>query len=126
MPGRIGYAWPQSEHPDLCYTAFSNEADGSRDMKAIKPLPVEAIHGVRDGNPDIRSGITPDGSDAAILSRKGDAFSYPVNVRQDGNYMLSVNVSKASAGSTLVIKTDGTLSFDLTFKKASSDDIGAC
>jgi xylan 1,4-beta-xylosidase len=108
-PGRIGYAWPQGASPDLHYTAFSNEAGGSSDLKAIKPLPgtAEAVHAVLDGNPDIRSGITPDGSDAVVLSSKGDGLSYPVNIRQDGTYMLSVNVSKASVGSTLVIKTDG-------------------
>jgi xylan 1,4-beta-xylosidase len=109
-PGRIGYAWPQGANPDLHYTAFSNEAGGSSDMKAIKPLPgaLEAVHGVRDGNPGIRSGITPDGSDAVVLSNKGDGLSYPVNIRQDGTYQFSVNAAKASAGSTLVIETNGT------------------
>jgi xylan 1,4-beta-xylosidase len=109
-PGRIGYVWPQGANPDLHYTAFSNEAGGSSDMKAIKPLPgaMEAVHGVRDGNPGIRSGITPDGSDAVVLSNKGDGLSYPVNIRQDGTYLLSVNAAKASAGSTLVIETNET------------------
>ncbi|MDQ0900695.1 hypothetical protein [Paenibacillus sp. V4I7] len=46
-------------------------------MKAIKPVPgaMEAVHDVRDGNPVIRSGITPDGSDAVVLSNKGDGLS---------------------------------------------------
>jgi xylan 1,4-beta-xylosidase len=107
-PGRIGYAWPQGS-PDLHYTAFSNEAKGSSDRKAIKPLPgsLEAIHGVREGHPDIRSGITPDGSEAVILSNKSDAYSYPVNIREDGTYLLSINVAKASSGSTLVIEANG-------------------
>ncbi|KIL39517.1 glycoside hydrolase [Gordoniibacillus kamchatkensis] len=108
-PGRIGYAWPQGANPDLHYTAFSNEAGGSSDTKAIKPLPgtMEAVHGVRDGKPAIRSGITPDGSDAVVLTNKGDSLSYPVNVSQNGAYLLAVNVSKSSAGSTLAVETNG-------------------
>ncbi|WP_248927183.1 family 43 glycosylhydrolase [Paenibacillus hamazuiensis] len=108
-PGRIGYAWPQGAKPELRYTAFSNEAGGSSDRKAIKPLPgaVEAVHGSHDGNPAVRSGMTPDGSDAVVLSKKGDGLSFPVNVRQDGDYLLSVNVSKASAGSTLAVEIGG-------------------
>lgn len=107
--GRIGYAWSQGARPDLHYTAFSNEAGGSSDSKVIKPLPgaIEAVHGERDGNVDIRPGITPDGSDAVVMTKKGDKVSFPVNPRQDGSYLLSVNASKSSAGSTLVIEAGG-------------------
>lgn len=108
--GRIGYAWRQGANPDLHYTAFANEANGSSDMKVMKPLPgaLEAVHGVRDGNPGIRSGITPDGSDAVFLSSKDEGLSFPINVREDGSYLLSVNAAKTSAGSTLVIESNGT------------------
>ncbi|WP_282936114.1 glycoside hydrolase family 43 protein [Paenibacillus sp. RC67] len=108
-PGRIGYAWPEGAKPDLHYTAFSNEAGGSSDSKVIKPLPgaVEAVHGERDGNAVIHSGITPDGSDAVALTKKGDRVSFPVNPRQDGSYLISVNVSKSSAGSTLMLEAGG-------------------
>ncbi|MBE1442836.1 family 43 glycosylhydrolase [Paenibacillus sp. OAS669] len=105
-PGRIGYAWPRGAKPELHYTAFSNEAGGSSDSKAIKPLPgtLETVHGVREGNAVVRSGITSDGSDAVIMTDKGDSLSFPVNPRQDGSYLLSVNASRSSAGSTLVIE----------------------
>ncbi|WP_261381412.1 family 43 glycosylhydrolase [Paenibacillus cremeus] len=108
-PGRIGYGWPQGAKPELHYTAFSNDAGGSSDMKAIKPLPgaMEAVHGDREGHASVRSGITPDGSDAVVLSSKGDGVSFPVNVRQDGTYLLSANVSKASAGASLVLEAGG-------------------
>ncbi|OPH57014.1 glycoside hydrolase [Paenibacillus ferrarius] len=107
--GRIGYVWPKGTNPDLHYTAFANEANGSGDMKVIKPLPgaLEAVHGVRDGKPSIRSGITPDGSDAVVLSNKDDGLSFPINIREDGSYLLSVNAAKTSAGSTLVIESNG-------------------
>lgn len=108
--GRIGYVWPQGANPDLHYTAFSNEANGSSDVKVIKPLPgtLEAAHAIREGNAGIRSGITPDGSDAAFFSNKGDGVSFPVNIREDGTYLLSVNAAKTSAGSALVVETNGT------------------
>ncbi|MFC5449285.1 family 43 glycosylhydrolase [Paenibacillus aestuarii] len=108
--GRIGYGWAKGVKPELHYTAFSNEANGSSDREAIKPLPgmLEAVHGVREGNPDIRAGITPDGSDAVALSNKGDGLSFPVNLREDGSYLLSVQAAKSSAGSTVVIETNGT------------------
>ncbi|MDD9269086.1 family 43 glycosylhydrolase [Paenibacillus sp. GCM10023248] len=107
--GRIGYAWPQGAKPELRYTAFANDANGSSDMKVIKPLPgaMEAVHGLRDGNPDVRSGITPDGSDAVVLSGKGDGISFPVNVRQDGSYLLAVKAARSSAGSTLSVAING-------------------
>ncbi|RAV06638.1 family 43 glycosylhydrolase [Paenibacillus sp. YN15] len=108
-PGRIGYGWPQGADPELRYTAFSNEAGGSSDRNTIKPLPgsIEAVHGIPEGSPAVRQGITPDGSDAVVLSGKGDGITYPVNVRQDGTYLLSVSVAKSSAGSTLVVETEG-------------------
>ncbi|MDQ1913875.1 glycoside hydrolase family 43 protein [Paenibacillus sp. GD4] len=108
-PGRIGYAWPQGGKPELRYTAFSNDAGGSSDGRAMKPLPgaMEAVHGVREGNPVVRTGITPDGSDAVVLPGKGDGLAFPVNLRQDGTYLLSVNAAKTSAGSTLEIEING-------------------
>ncbi|CAG7610768.1 hypothetical protein PAESOLCIP111_01284 [Paenibacillus solanacearum] len=108
-PGRIGYAWPQGTQPILHYTAFSNEAGGSSDRNAIQPLPgtMEGVHGVPEGEADIRSGITPDGSDAIVLANKGDGLTYPLNVRQDGTYLLSLNVATTSIGSLLTIETDG-------------------
>jgi xylan 1,4-beta-xylosidase len=107
--GRIGYAWPQGAKPDLHYTAFANEANGSSDIKVLKPLPgiLEAVHGFKAGSPVIQSGLTPDGSDAVVLSKKEDGLSFPVNVREDGRYLLSVNAAKTSAGSTVVIESNG-------------------
>lgn len=108
--GRIGYAWPQGAKPDLHYTAFSNEANGSSDKEVMKPLPgtLEAVHADFEGNPIIQSGVTPDGSDAVVLSKKGDGLNFPINVREDGSYLLSVNAAKTSAGSTLKLEIDGT------------------
>lgn len=124
--GRMGYMWPLATQPALHFTAFSNESHGSSDQKVIKPLPgtVEAVHGVQDGHPSLRSGITPDGSDAVILSGKGDGLKYPVNIRQDGSYLLAVNVSKASAGSTISVETNGVsrkIKLDSSFFAADSD-----
>lgn len=107
--GRVGYSWPQGADPDLRYTAYSNEANGSSDVKAIKPLPgaLEAAHGMRSGNPVLHSGLTPDGSDAVILASKGDGLIYPVNVREDGSYLLSVKAAKSSVGSSLNVEING-------------------
>lgn len=106
--GRIGYAWPQGAKPELHYSAFSNEVNGSSDRQVIKPLPgtLEAVHADFGGNPVIQSGITPDGSDAVVLSKKGDGLNFPINVREDGSYLLSVNAAKTSAGSTVAIETN--------------------
>lgn len=109
--GRIGYAWPQGVKPDLHYTAFSNEANGSSDTQVIKPLPgtLEAVHADFEGNPVIQSGITPDGSDAVVLSKKDDGLNFPVTVREDGSYLLSVSAAKTSEGSTLMIESNGNM-----------------
>ncbi|MBA2941209.1 family 43 glycosylhydrolase [Paenibacillus sp. CGMCC 1.16610] len=124
--GRIGYLWPQGTKPGLHYTAFSNEFNGSSDRKVVKPLPgtMEAVHGIQEGHPGILSGITPDGSDAVSLSGNGDGLRYPVNIRQDGSYLLAVNVSKASAGSTIWVETNEAtkkIKLDSTFFAADSD-----
>lgn len=107
--GRIGYAWQEGAKPELHYTAFSNEANGSSDAHSIKPLPgtLEAIHADFEGNPVIQAGITPDGSDAVVLSKKDDGLVFPVNVREDGSYLLSISAAKTSEGSTLVIESIG-------------------
>ncbi|CAN7430684.1 family 43 glycosylhydrolase [Paenibacillus sp. LjRoot56] len=107
--GRIGYAWPQGAKHELHYTAFSNEANGSSDRHVIKPLPgtLEAVHADVEGSPVIQSGLTPDGSDAVVLSKKEEGLNFPINVREDGTYLLSVNIAKTSAGSTLAIETNG-------------------
>lgn len=108
-PGRIGYGWPNGASPELRYTAFSNEAGGSSDRETIKPLPgsMEAVHGIAEGGAVVQPGLTPDGSDALVLSGIGDGISYPVNIGMDGTYLLSVNASKSSAGSTLVVEAGG-------------------
>lgn len=107
--GRIGYAWPHGEKPDLHFTAFSNEA-GSSDVQALKPLPgmLEAVHAEWEGKPTVQSGITPDGSEAVRLSKGEDGLLFRVNVREDGSYLLSVNAAKTSAGSTLKLEVNGT------------------
>lgn len=108
-PGRMGYGWPNGARPELRYTAFSNEAGGSSDRQAVKPLPgaMEAVHGTLEGGATVHPGLTPDGSDAVVLSGKRDGISFPVNIGKDGTYLMSVNVSKSSAGSTLVVEAAG-------------------
>jgi len=108
--GRIGYAWPSGTNPELRYTAFSNEARGSSDAKAIKPLPgtMEAVHSVFEGNSTIITGVTPDGSDAVVLENRSDGLAFPVLVDEDGSYLLSIMVDKASVHSSVVIAIDGT------------------
>ncbi|NQX59735.1 family 43 glycosylhydrolase [Paenibacillus qinlingensis] len=108
--GRIGYAWPQGAKPDLHYTAFSNEANGSSDTHGIKPLPgtLEAVHAEVEGSPVIQSGLTPDGSDVVVLSKKEDGLNFPINVREGGSYLFSVNAAKSSSGSTLRFIVNGT------------------
>ncbi|MGG4033580.1 family 43 glycosylhydrolase [Paenibacillus cisolokensis] len=107
--GKIGYAWNAGANPRLRYTAFSNEAGGSSDRKAIKPVPgsMEAVHGTPIGRPEERFGITPDGSGALVLAHKGDGVSFPVHVARSGDYLLSASVSNASAGSLLAIEAGG-------------------
>lgn len=108
-PGRIGYGWPNGARPVLRYTAFSLEAGGSSDRRTVKPLPgmIEAVHGTPGGGAAIRPGLAPEGSDAVILSGRGDDISFPVTIGKDGTYLISVNAARSSAGSTLVVKAAG-------------------
>ncbi|WP_164716530.1 family 43 glycosylhydrolase [Paenibacillus whitsoniae] len=110
IPGRIGYQWTTGLQPELHFTAFSGEANGSSDREAIKPLPgtMDAVHGTMSGQAAVRPGIAPDGSDAVLLSDAGDSVSFPVNVREEGSYLLAARVSQLSAGATLRVEVDGT------------------
>ncbi|MFB9326169.1 family 43 glycosylhydrolase [Paenibacillus aurantiacus] len=105
--GRIGYRYAEVLKPKLQYTAFSNDAGGSSDAKAIKPVPgtMEAAHGVTgDGaSVTLSPAETPDGSRAAKLVKDGE-LSFPVDVNQDGTYAIAAMVSKASAGAKLKVQ----------------------
>lgn len=111
--GRIGYSWSPGLNPELRYTAFSNDADGSSDRDVLKQVPgtMEALHGVQ--NPDenneyaIRDEETPDGSYAVTVLEDKKGLTFPVYVKEDGIYLLSAMVSKASAGSRLVLDAGG-------------------
>ncbi|MBB3111398.1 hypothetical protein FHS18_003466 [Paenibacillus phyllosphaerae] len=102
--GRIGYRYPDESSPQLHYTAFSNEAGGSSDRKAVKPLPgtMEAVHGIQEEAADITISAdgTPDGSSAVRLA-KGAELAFPMNVKQDGTYLVSVMAARSSAGARL-------------------------
>ncbi|TYP78213.1 family 43 glycosylhydrolase [Paenibacillus methanolicus] len=104
--GRIGYRYAEPLQPELHYTAFSNEAGGSSDAKAIKPVPgtVEAAHGLtgEGAAASLSSAETPDGSRAAKLAEGGE-LSFPVDVKRDGTYAIAAMVSKASAGAKLAV-----------------------
>ncbi|WP_091184945.1 family 43 glycosylhydrolase [Paenibacillus catalpae] len=109
--GRIGYAWKGGLKPELHYTAFTNEAGGSSDNKAIKQVPgtKEAVHAASIGQEGItvhREG-TPDGSYSAELSGPEAELAFPVYVRADGDYTVAAMVSDASAGSTLEVEAGG-------------------
>ncbi|WP_228030005.1 family 43 glycosylhydrolase [Paenibacillus glucanolyticus] len=111
--GRIGYSWSPALKPELRYTAFSNEANGSSDQDVLKQVPgtMEAIHGVQDSVERNEYAIsdkeTPDGSYAVTVLQDHKGLTFPVYVKEDGSYLLSAMVSNASAGARLVLDAGG-------------------
>jgi xylan 1,4-beta-xylosidase len=104
--GRIGYAWANKGRPDLHYTAFSNEAGGSSDKAAIKPLPgqLEAVHYMT--GQQMEKQPMEDGSVSVKLNDKG-WLRYPVNVAEDGTYLISAMVKAQSAGAVVEVEIGG-------------------
>ncbi|MFC4104150.1 family 43 glycosylhydrolase [Paenibacillus xanthanilyticus] len=119
--GRIGYRYAEALQPELHYTAFSGEAGGSSDAKAIKPVPgtMEAAHGVtgEGATAPVSAAETPDGSRAAKLVQGGE-IAFPVDVKQDGTYAIAAMVTKASAGAKLKVHA-GDASGSVTLEEAS-------
>jgi len=123
-PGKIGYLY-ESGVPDFSYTAFSNQASGSSDFEAAKPLPgrIEAVHylsgegrgfSVRhpsDAGAWRRSDgtaikLAEDGSYSAALTEKGDWLRYAVNVSESGTYALDLTVKSGAHPSGIKVLVD--------------------
>ncbi|WP_051251505.1 family 43 glycosylhydrolase [Paenibacillus harenae] len=111
--GRIGYV-ATGARSVFEYTAFANDADGSSDFEAYKPLPgaVEAVHYLKDaergfhirqpaeGGSDYRAedgvpiGRTEAGSYSVALRTSGDWLKYKVNARTDAAYGIGLTLRK--------------------------------
>ncbi|MBD2868451.1 family 43 glycosylhydrolase [Paenibacillus arenilitoris] len=124
--GRIGYI-AGGASPVYEYTAFANDADGSSDFEAYKPLPgtIEAVHylkeaergfhmeqpsadgaayRVNDGVPIAR---TVAGSYSVSLQNEGDWLKYKVNAKTEGDYGIGVALRKPDDDVVLEWSVDG-------------------
>lgn len=123
--GKIGYLY-KGVSPVFRFTAFSNDAGGSSDRWAPKPVPgsIEAVHygwagqagvgdeaGREDGSAaragDVHSAAGRDtvmhiDDEAkeidAVALQQGQALTYAINVKSDGLYAIDVLIDTVSGG----------------------------
>jgi xylan 1,4-beta-xylosidase len=141
-PGKIGYRY-RNVKPTLEFTAFSNEAEGSSDFEAAKPVPgsIEAVHyleerdkGFHVGHP-VKGSVmreddgvpiqaSEDGSNAVAIAEKGDWLSYRINVESDGTYGFDAMMKEDGNGNVVELQVDGkTQRFELGNGSQSEENL---
>jgi xylan 1,4-beta-xylosidase len=124
--GKVGYIAIQSK-PIYEYTAFTNEAGGSSDFEAYKPVPgaVEAVHYLKEAErgfhmeqklselSDFRKadGVPirklDDGSYSVSLLQGGDWMKYKLNVKESAKYGIGLTLQKPEKDIVLEWSIDG-------------------
>ncbi|RJX37587.1 DUF1080 domain-containing protein [Paenibacillus pinisoli] len=112
--GKVGYL-TEDTHADFAYVAFSNQAGGSSDWDAYKPIPgkIEAVHYMSGGEGVGYHDLTPANlggqyrSDAVDI-RVNPEGGYNVGWNQTGEW-LKYRVNVAAAGA-----------YDVTFRMATT------
>lgn len=133
--GKIGYIAVQTK-PIYEYTAFTNDADGSSDFNAYKPVPgaVEAVHYMKEsergfhlekkpsGTSDYRKadGIPirklDDGSYSVSLQQRGDWLKYKINAKETAQYGIGLTLRKPETDVVLEWSVDGGEAVKTTIK----------
>lgn len=124
--GKIGY-FATNVKPIYEYTAFANDAGGSSDFEAYKPVPgmIEAVHYLKeaergfhveqksseisayraaDGVPIQKS---DDGSYSVTLQQSGDWLKYKLNAKADAKYGIGLALRKPEKDIVLEWSIDG-------------------
>lgn len=124
--GKIGYAAANVKGV-YEYTAFANDADGSSDFEAYKPVPgiIEAVHYLKhedrgfhigeksadkgdyraeDGVPILKQA---DGSYSVALEQRGDWLKYKLNTSKNAEYGIGLTLRKPKQDIVLEWSVDG-------------------
>lgn len=124
--GKIGYIAVDSK-PIYEFTAFTNEADGSSDFEAYKPVPgsIEAVHYLKEAErgfhmeqkhsesssfrkPDgVPIHKLDDGSYSVSLQQSGDWLKYKLNVKDTAKYGIGLTLQKPKKGVVIEWSIDG-------------------
>lgn len=133
--GKIGYIADQSA-PIYEYTAFTNDADGSSDFEAYKPVPgaIEAVHYLKEAERGFhleqktketsdyrRADGVPirkqeDGSYSVSLLQSGDWLKYKINAKEAANYGVGLTLRKPKKDVVLEWSIDGGEAVKTTIK----------
>ncbi len=124
--GKIGYIAVQTK-PIYEYIAFTNDADGSSDFEAYKPIPgaIEAVHYLKESERGFhleqkkaetsdyrRTDGVPihkldDGSYSIRLQQRGDWFKYKINAKGTAEYGIGLTLRKPNKDVVLEWSIDG-------------------
>jgi hypothetical protein len=128
--GKVGYV--ESNNLTICYTAFSNVAQGSSDNVAIHQNKVSASNYyssnfkksslVRneavEGNEELFNDRT--GSYDLNLKSKGDYATYCIYATDDGAYGIDMTIKTKYAGKKVLIKVDNETPIRMTIPSANN------
>jgi len=93
--GRIGFA-DLPERSVVGFVGFSSYAGGNSDKRTAKGIPgrMDAVHALENETP---VSCTENGMEIfCVRASAGTAFTYPVNVKADGDYMLTLTLRSAN------------------------------